>query len=152
MQIKTIDDLIEYIHGLLGVNNSNENASVAAAQEVNPIHMCLEKAKELKNNTSSGKTRAQKVLSHGPVDLNLSKRTASFNKKAVEVSRREFTLLQIFLEAAGEALSKKKIMEALYGKNHSIRSAPLEVHVSNLRKKFGNDFIRTINGYGYSVE
>ena len=48
-------------------------------------------------------------------------------------------------------ISRNQIIETLYGWDEEIDSNALEVHIHHLRKKFGNDFIKTIRGIGYMV-
>ena len=66
-------------------------------------------------------------------------------------SRREFVLLQKLLENAGRVISREQLNQTLYGWEN-IDSNALEVHIHNLRKRFGATLIRTIRGVGYMVE
>ena len=97
-------------------------------------------------------SRATPVIIVGDVKLDPAARKIYFNNNEVECSRREFVLMQMLLENAGKVLTREQITQNLYGWGDDIDSNALEVHIHNLRKKFGTDLIRTIRGVGYIVE
>jgi len=72
----------------------------------------------------------------------------------VDISRREFTFLQLLLENVGKVISREQATKALYGwkGEHDISSNALEVHIHGLRKKLQCKNIRTIRGVGYVLE
>jgi two-component system response regulator QseB len=74
------------------------------------------------------------------------------NNKTINLSRREFALLQKLLENIGHVISRELLGQCLYGWGDDVDSNTLEVHVHNLRKKLGVNFIRTIRGVGYMAE
>lgn len=96
--------------------------------------------------------RAEPILVHGDIKLDPASHSVFFNEKAVKLSRREFTLLHKLLENAGRVLSRENLTSTLYGWGDEIDSNALEVHIHNLRKKFGSELIRTIRGVGYMVD
>lgn len=68
---------------------------------------------------------------------------------AVNLSGREFDLLQLFMLNAGRVLSREQIEQHLYSWGHEVESNAVEVHIHNLRRKLGNALIRTVRGVGY---
>ena len=70
----------------------------------------------------------------------------------VNVSRREFALLNKLLENIGRVLSRETLAQSLYGWGEDVDSNALEVHIHHLRKKLGQDFILTIRGIGYMID
>lgn len=96
--------------------------------------------------------RAESTLSHGDVILDPASHTVTLNNEAVNVSRREFALLHKLLENTGRVLSRESLTQSLYGWGEEVDSNALEVHIHNLRKKLGNDFILTIRGIGYMID
>lgn len=70
----------------------------------------------------------------------------------VELSAREFAILELLMQNAGRVLTRAQIEESLYGWGDSVDSNTVEVFIHHLRKKLGADFIRTLRGIGYSVE
>ncbi len=98
------------------------------------------------------KSRAQPVLEFGDIKMDPAAHTVSFKDQPIDLSRREFTLLQKLLENAGRVISRDQLNQSLYGWGENIDSNALEVHVHNLRKRFGTKLIRTIRGVGYMVK
>lgn len=97
-------------------------------------------------------SRAAPVLSHDDIELDPASHTVSYKGEPISLSRREFALLHILLENAGRVLSREHLTQSLYGWGEEVDSNALEVHVHNLRKRFGQSFIRTVRGIGYTVE
>ena len=95
--------------------------------------------------------RAGALLEFGSISLDPASHSVMLSGEPVSLSRREFSLLHKLLENAGRVLSRDNLTQSLYGWGDDVDSNALEVHVHNLRKKFGNDFIRTIRGVGYMV-
>lgn len=97
--------------------------------------------------------RAAPLLTYRDIELDPSSFTVTFKGQAVNLSRREFSLLQKLLENAGHVVSRDALNQCLYGWDDEIDSNTLEVHVHNLRKKLADThFIRTIRGVGYMAE
>lgn len=96
--------------------------------------------------------RAEPLLNYENISLDPASHTVTLNGEFVNVSRREFALLQKLLENAGRVLSREHLTQSLYGWGEDVDSNALEVHIHNLRKKFGQDFIRTIRGIGYMID
>ena len=69
----------------------------------------------------------------------------------VELSSREFSLLQMLLESAGRVLTRSQLEQSIYGWREDPDSNALEVHIHHLRKKLGSSLIRTLRGVGYTI-
>jgi two-component system response regulator QseB len=97
-------------------------------------------------------SRAEPLLTHDHITLDPASHTVTFHGENVNLSRREFALLHKLLENAGRVLSREHLTQSLYGWGEDVDSNALEVHIHNLRKKFGQEFIRTIRGIGYMID
>lgn len=97
-------------------------------------------------------SRAEPLLVHEQITLDPASHTVTLNGELVNVSRREFALLHKLLENAGRVLSREHLTQSLYGWGEDVDSNALEVHIHNLRKKFGQSFIHTIRGIGYMID
>jgi len=95
--------------------------------------------------------RAESTLTQGNVELNPASHTVTLNHQPIEISRREFALLHKLLENIGRVLSRESLIRSLYGWDKEVASNTLEVHIHNLRKKLGQDFIQTLRGVGYII-
>jgi DNA-binding response OmpR family regulator len=95
--------------------------------------------------------RALPQLRHGDLVLDAAARRVCRDGKPVELSAREFDLLQILLDNAGRVMTRTQLEGALYGWRDEPDSNALEVHIHHLRRKLGADFIKTLRGVGYTV-
>ncbi|ANX03755.1 response regulator [Immundisolibacter cernigliae] len=69
----------------------------------------------------------------------------------VDLSRREYALLKALLENSGKVLTRETLEGKLYGWDEEVASNTLEVHIHHLRRKLGQDLIRTVRGVGYCL-
>lgn len=95
--------------------------------------------------------RAQPVLRLGDLELDPAARRVTLADAPVELSAREFALLQMLLENAGRVLTREKLEASLYGWRDEPESNALEVHIHHLRKKLGAERIKTLRGIGYMM-
>ena len=72
--------------------------------------------------------------------------------KPVELTAREYCLLEFLALHRGEVVTRTALYEHLFDEDDSTLSNLLDVHVSNIRKKLGHDLITTRRGHGYCVE
>lgn len=95
--------------------------------------------------------RPEPVLSLGEIALNPAARTVTRAGRAVELTPREFDLLHLLLENTDRVLTRRTLEEQLYTWSDAVDSNALEVHIHHLRRKLGNELIRTVRGVGYMV-
>lgn len=76
-------------------------------------------------------------------------RTVRFRGELIKLPRFEFEVLQHLIENSGRVVSRERLIELLYGGDNPVDSNVLDVYIHNLRKKFGQNAIRTIRGIGY---
>ncbi|MFZ5847831.1 MAG: response regulator transcription factor [Actinomycetota bacterium] len=86
------------------------------------------------------------------VRLDLRTRRATVAGRDVELSAREFELAEIFMLNPGQVLSREQILSHVWGYDFDPGSNVVDVYVGYLRKKLGNDSIRTVRGMGYRFE
>jgi len=87
----------------------------------------------------------------GKVTLDTATNRVLLEGDDLELSRREFMLLRSLMENVGRVQSRNTLETRLYSWGEEVASNALEVHVHNLRKKLGSDFIKTVRGVGYRV-
>jgi two-component system, OmpR family, response regulator QseB len=95
--------------------------------------------------------RSDSVISCGDVTLNPTTHQVFQGEKEIALSAKEFSVLHALIDRPGAVLSRVQLEQHLYGWNEEIESNTIEVHIHNLRKKLGNDFIRNVRGVGYMV-
>ncbi|WP_186112197.1 response regulator [Burkholderia gladioli] len=99
---------------------------------------------------SQGRTRDAFV--RGDIAIDLTSRVITRNASRIALTAREWAILIQLVGQRGVPQSRARLEDALYGWQDGVESNAIEVHVSNLRKKLGADFIRTVRGIGYVVE
>jgi len=97
-------------------------------------------------------SEAQPRLHVGEVLIDLSARTVEKGGDAVPLTAREYALLEFLALRRGKLVTRTMLYEHLFDENDNTLSNLLDVHVSNLRKKLGHDFITTRRGHGYSID
>ncbi|MEO7031268.1 MAG: winged helix-turn-helix domain-containing protein, partial [Herbaspirillum sp.] len=95
--------------------------------------------------------RGTDVIRYRDLLLTPASLTITRGEQTIMLSARECSILVDLLEHSGTALSRAQLEESLYGWNEEIESNAVEVHIHNLRKKLGNELIKTIRGVGYLI-
>lgn len=95
--------------------------------------------------------RAENIIEHGGVTLEPASRQVTRDGQPVNLSHREFALLEALLERPGQVLSRTQLEERLYGWGEEVESNAVEVHIHNLRKKLGAEYIQNVRGVGYRI-
>jgi two-component system OmpR family response regulator/two-component system response regulator QseB len=88
----------------------------------------------------------------GNLLLNPLKYEVFLNDQELGLSKKEFSLLHALMLSSNRVLTKSQLEDQLYSWGHEVESNALEVHIHNLRKKIGADFIQTIRGVGYQFK
>ncbi|KPJ88899.1 MAG: hypothetical protein AMJ53_16250 [Gammaproteobacteria bacterium SG8_11] len=96
--------------------------------------------------------RSAPVIEHGNISLDPAAHKVLLNGEPINLSMREFVLLQHLMENIGRVIPRARLEEKLYGWDAEVESNSLEVFIHHLRKKLGTDFIRTVRGVGYMIE
>lgn len=96
-------------------------------------------------------TASSHLIRCGEVELDTTAMQLQSGGISVSLSRREYVLLKELMESAGRVKTREQLEASLYSWGEEVASNALEVHISNLRKKLPDDFIRTVRGVGYSI-
>jgi two-component system, OmpR family, response regulator len=104
--------------------------------------------------TRRGMAGSPTLLQHGALKYDQVGRTASLNGQPLELSAREVSLLEVFLQRAGRLVSKDQLVSHLCEWGEEVSPNAIEVYVHRLRKKLepGGVRIVTVRGLGYSLE
>ena len=88
----------------------------------------------------------------GSVTIDLHARAAYRDEQRVDLTAREWTVLEALALRAGRIVLKADLERLVHGFDSEVSSNALEVHVSSLRRKLGRDLIETVRGLGYRFE
>lgn len=89
------------------------------------------------------------VLTHGDVQVDVRARTVTVDGDMRELTSREFALLEVFLQNAGQVLSRDQLIGHVWGMDFDPASNVVDVYVRALRGKIGAERIETVRGAGY---
>jgi len=107
----------------------------------------------LRRKVSPGETA--EIARAGSVEVNWSTRTATVGQRVLDLTTAEFEVLGVLVKNAGRVLTRERIIESTHGVSWEAFDRSVDVLVSRLRQKLGDDprratFIRTVWGVGYS--
>jgi DNA-binding response OmpR family regulator len=94
---------------------------------------------------------APATLGGAGLRLDLRTRRALVGDAEIDLTAREFRLLEVFLRHRGQVLSRDQLIAHAWGPDAVVGPTVVDVYVSSLRRKLGNDRIETMRGFGYRV-
>ena len=96
------------------------------------------------------------VLKVADLELNLLSRTVTRNGRKIELAPREFRLLEILMRNVGRLMTRKMLLEKVWGFHFDPKTSVVQTFVSRLRSKIDRDFeaplVHTVRGRGYSID
>lgn len=96
--------------------------------------------------------QAAPMLEIGDVTIDTRARRATQGGQQVSLTAREYALVEMLALRRGQVVSRTEMYEHLFDETEDTMSNLLDVHVSNIRRKLGKDFISTRRGHGYSID
>jgi DNA-binding response OmpR family regulator len=140
------DAVTDRIHGL----NLGADDYLAKPFSIDEL---LARVRSLLRRKAGNKTT---VLEHRGIRVDLLARTVSYHGAAVELTSREFALLELFLQNAGRVLTRTLIAERVWEASYDMETNLIDVYVRKLRQKFpsaegAEPLFKTIRGTGYQL-
>lgn len=93
----------------------------------------------------------QIVLSAGTLTLDLRHRRVEVKGRSVDLSTREFVLLEMLVRYPGQTRSREELLSQVWGYDYDPSSNIVDVYIGYLRKKLGHGLIETVRGVGYRL-
>ena len=103
---------------------------------------------------ASGERRTRLVLSNGPINVDETQRRVTVGGRDVELTPREFALLECFLRHPGQVLSREQLLDLAWPYGEFLTPHSVDTYVHYLRDKLGNEAkgrILTVRGVGYRM-
>ena len=135
------DDLTDKVEGL------DAGASDYVTKPFKLEELLARTRVQLRDERSSEPT----VLEAGGITLDIRTRKAMASGAVVDLTAREFTMLETFMGHAGQVLSREQLLAHVWGYDYDPGSNVVEVYVRYLRRKLGEDAIETVRGMGYRL-
>jgi two-component system, OmpR family, response regulator len=85
------------------------------------------------------------------IALDPADRLVEFEGESLDLTAREFAILEILLRNSGRFVSRQRLEEGIYSWGEEVGSNTVEVYISRLRKRFGTRMIETMRGVGYRI-
>ena len=117
---------------------------------IKPFHLD-ELAARIRSLARRARGEAVNRLEAGALSLDLGTFDVTWHGERVDLTRREFALLQALMERAGRIVRRESLETSLYGPDNVMSSSALEVLVHSLRRKLSHGAIQTVRGFGYMV-
>ena len=95
--------------------------------------------------------RLSPEIAYGSLTIDPARRIVTFHGATVELSAREFAVLEALMKEPGAVVSREKLEDAVYGWGEEVGSNSIEVHLHHLRRKLDPQLIRNVRGVGYRV-
>jgi two-component system response regulator QseB len=95
--------------------------------------------------------RGSPEIQYGALVLDPVHRSVSLHGARVELSAREFAVLEALMKEPGAVVSREKLEDAVYGWGEEVGSNSIEVYLHHLRRKLRPELIRNVRGVGYRV-
>jgi DNA-binding response OmpR family regulator len=95
--------------------------------------------------------RASPEIAFGALTVDPAKRAVTWRGNRVELSAREFAVLEALMREPGTVVSRAKLEDSVYGWGEEVGSNSVEVHLHHLRRKLDPSLIRNVRGVGYRV-
>lgn len=107
----------------------------------------------LLKRSNSGIAKEKEIITAGDIRINSNQKRVFRENKEISLTPREHEILLILCQSAGEVISKKQLMEKIWGTAFDTNTNTIEVYINFLRNKidkpFGKNSIKTKVGYGY---
>ncbi|MDQ6648459.1 MAG: response regulator [Pseudomonadota bacterium] len=117
---------------------------------IKPFHLD-ELGARIRSLTRRAQGLAANRIEAGVLSLDLGSSEVVFRDERIELTKREYALLQILMERAGRLVRRENLENSLYGIDNVVGSSALEVLVHTLRRKLSFDTIQTVRGFGYMI-
>ncbi|WP_168123818.1 response regulator transcription factor [Paenibacillus sp. HB172176] len=88
------------------------------------------------------------------VTLHKSKRTVHADDRSLDLTPKEFDLLELLLASPGQVYSREQLLDSVWGMSYFGGTRTVDIHVQRLRKKLGepgSEIIQTVHGIGYKA-
>ena len=91
------------------------------------------------------------IFRHGEIQVDRSKRLVTLRGEIVTLSAQEYRTLLALIEKPGHVVTRDHLQDVVYGNTSAIESNTIAVFIHQLRRKLGDDLIRTVHGLGYMI-
>ena len=143
-----------YIAGLEAGADDYIQKPVRPRLLVSKVKALLRRSKKINKNEKANND----ILEVGPLQIDrerfqvFKQRNDSESKSEIELAKKEFEILWLMAQKPGKVFSRNEIFRKIWSSEVIVGNRTIDVHVSKLREKIGNNLIKTVKGIGYKLE
>lgn len=143
-----IDDVLEGLN--LGANDYIKKPFDPREVVLRAKKLCS----TLEENSINSKNRSNSIHKLEDLEVDENKRQVIFQDREVDLSKKEYDLLLLFLNNKGVVLTREKILDYVWGTDYFSGDRSVDVYISKLREKIPtlSHYIKTLKGVGYKLE
>ena len=93
----------------------------------------------------------QATFTHRDVVLDPAKKSVLKAEESITLTAKEYAVLHTLMQYPSQIFTREQLEDKLYAWGNEVESNAVEVHIHHLRKKLGNDFIKTRRNLGYTL-
>ena len=116
--------------------------------------LLLTRIKALMRRKDSGRTQlpASTVLDFGSLKIDPRSFEVTIDEEILTLAKKEFEVLMLLASQPGKVFTREEMFQKVWGYSVPIASRTIDVHISKLREKVGERYIKTLKGVGYKLE
>jgi DNA-binding response OmpR family regulator len=112
----------------------------------------LEMASTVKAVLRRGGSSWPDEIAVGDIVLDKSARTVAVAGRDVQLARKEYALLELFLSHPRQVFTRETLLERVWGTDATLETRTVDMHIASLRSKLGrSDAVETVRGFGYKL-
>jgi two-component system alkaline phosphatase synthesis response regulator PhoP len=101
---------------------------------------------------SEVKSKENQTISIGPLVIDKTSYTISYDEKKITLPKKEFELLYFLAQNPNKVFNRDDLLQNIWGSDVYVLARTVDVHIRKVREKIGDGFIRTVKGVGYKFE
>ena len=105
-----------------------------------------------RKDSSRGQVPDGGILDFGALKIDPSSYEVTMNDEPVSLAKKEFEVLMLLASQPGKVFTREEMFQKVWGYSVPIISRTIDVHISKLREKVGDRYIKTLKGIGYKLE
>lgn len=105
-----------------------------------------------RKESSEEQNSSGSILDFGALKIDTSSYQATIDEEVVPLAKKEFEVLMLLASQPGKVFTREEMFQKVWGYSVPIISRTIDVHISKLREKVGDKYIKTLKGIGYKLE
>jgi len=105
-----------------------------------------------RKDSGDGRDASSAILDFGTLKIDTGSYQATINDEVIALAKKEFEVLMLLASQPGKVFTREEMFQKVWGYSVPIISRTIDVHISKLREKVGDRYIKTLKGIGYKLE